>query len=80
MANSKTVPGMTENGHLFFEPIFGAELKIEVPAKKNVWRGFWKNLNNQKRFIESIAPKFNISDLGDWYNVTGRQIAKEGSR
>ena len=33
---------------------------------------FWKDKNNQLKFMEYASQKLNIKDLSEWYNVTKR--------
>ena len=37
---------------------------------KNIPNGYWKDLNNQRKFLEQVAIEVGIKNLDDWYNVS----------
>ncbi len=56
------------------------ELNLKIPAK-SVYashRGYWKDINNQRAFLESLATKLRICDHKDWYLVSSSQVAQHG--
>jgi hypothetical protein len=42
--------------------------------------GYWKNKENQKQFLDWLAPQLQIRTWEDWYSVTGGTIAQHGGR
>jgi len=44
----------------------------QVPAN------FWKDMNNQRSFFESLAKKLNIKGQEDWYRVSFQDISENG--
>jgi hypothetical protein len=45
------------------------------PVKQAV--GYWKDKENQKKFFDQLATKWNIQKLEDWNNVTTPMVLKE---
>jgi hypothetical protein len=43
-------------------------------------RGFWKDKENQKKFFDRLAIKWNIQKPEDWRKVTYDTVLKEGGR
>jgi hypothetical protein len=41
-------------------------------------KGFWKDVKNQRAFVEELASKLGITQLDDWYKVTTRQFVQHG--
>jgi len=39
---------------------------------------YWREIPTQRKFMEEIAKKLNISKQTDWYRVTGNEVAKLG--
>ncbi len=39
----------------------------------------WQNISNQRRFMDSIAKKLNITDMEGWYKVTRKILQKNGA-
>jgi len=54
------------------------ELNLTVPKKKSHPWGYWKNVDNQRNFLNELATKLNIKDLSDWYTVSNTQIISHG--
>jgi hypothetical protein len=52
------------------------QFETNKPPNKN--RGYWQDPINQRAFFDQLAVKFNIQDPKDWYNITRRQVMKEG--
>src|SRR5690242_7701474 len=48
-------------------------LKIVERPKNN-----WKDLSNQKLFLERIAPDLGINKLEDWRNIKVHQVIEKG--
>jgi hypothetical protein len=40
--------------------------------------GYWKAKENQKKFFDQLAIKWNIQKTEDWNKVTNRMVLKEG--
>jgi hypothetical protein len=47
-----------------------------VPKTK--LRGYWKDKENQKKFFDQLAVKWNIQQRDDWKKVTYDMVLKEG--
>jgi hypothetical protein len=47
-----------------------------VPTAKPM--GYWKNKENQKKFLDQLAVKWNIRKPEDWHYVTVEMVLKEG--
>lgn len=45
---------------------------------QNFPKGFWKDTNNHKKFLEYIYKKLNFKSLDDWNNISVRDFSKEG--
>jgi hypothetical protein len=45
---------------------------------KQVSSGFWKDIQNQRKFFLDAQKELNIQSPEDWYKVTTSQIAKLG--
>ena len=41
---------------------------------------YWKDKDNQKKFFDQLAIKWNIQKPEDWYKVTTEMVSKEGGR
>jgi hypothetical protein len=50
----------------------------------NVWmfekvpEGYWKDINNQRTFLNFVAQKYSITHPKDWSNMTAQTLASEG--
>jgi hypothetical protein len=58
-------------------------LQAIYPEHQHVWhnykpRGYWKDLHNQKKFLDSLMLKWNINKPEDWFNITTAMVLKEG--
>jgi hypothetical protein len=40
--------------------------------------GYWKDKENQRKFFDQLAIKWNIQKPEDWNKVTKRMVLKEG--
>jgi hypothetical protein len=49
-------------------------------STKQLPRGYWKDKENQKKFFDQLAIKWNIQKLEDWNKVTYDIVLKEGGR
>jgi len=56
------------------------ELKIIVPDKPKyaTHYGYWKEISNQRNFLNSISKKFNIENIEDWKFVSTELVKKMG--
>jgi hypothetical protein len=43
-------------------------------------RGHWKDKENQKKFFDQLAIKWNIQKPDDWHKVSKEMVVKEGGR
>jgi hypothetical protein len=41
-------------------------------------QGYWKDKENQKKFFDQLAIKWNIQKLEDWNKMTYDMVEKEG--
>jgi hypothetical protein len=41
-------------------------------------RGYWNHMQNQKKFFDELAIKWNIQKTDDWNKVTLGMVEKEG--
>eukprot|EP01118_Nematostelium_gracile_P005550 TRINITY_DN1762_c0_g1_i3.p1 TRINITY_DN1762_c0_g1~~TRINITY_DN1762_c0_g1_i3.p1 ORF type:complete len:436 (-),score=89.52 TRINITY_DN1762_c0_g1_i3:23-1330(-) len=41
-------------------------------------KGFWDDLNIQRRVMDDLTHKLNITTMQDWYHVTAAQIREKG--
>jgi hypothetical protein len=41
-----------------------------LPWKFNCPRNFWKDANNQRKFMDWAAKELKLKEMDDWYNVT----------
>ena len=46
--------------------------KFQVP------KGYWDDVNVQRKFLEEISSKLKINSLEDWYSVTNKDISRLG--
>eukprot|EP01027_Heterolobosea_sp_BB2_P018918 GEZU01026579.1.p1 GENE.GEZU01026579.1~~GEZU01026579.1.p1 ORF type:complete len:601 (+),score=135.41 GEZU01026579.1:14-1816(+) len=46
--------------------------KLEVP------RSFWKNINNQRLFMDKVAVDMQVKNFEDWYSVSVKEIIARG--
>ena len=44
--------------------------------KSGVPQGFWKDMENRRKYFEWLAPKLNVSQPSDWYQVNSSKIAQ----
>jgi len=49
----------------------------EHSKPRRIPRGYWKDLKNQRIFVDNIAQQFNITDKSGWYKVTTNQFRKQ---
>ncbi len=54
------------------------ELNLDAPKKVVSPRGHWKNISNQRQFLDHFAERHGIHGAEDWYRVTLRQLYTEG--
>jgi hypothetical protein len=38
--------------------------------EETIPRSFWNSIENQKEFMDKIAPELNVKKLSDWYKVS----------
>ena len=41
---------------------------------------FWKNVNNQKIWLQNLGEKLNIKELSEWQNYSSKTIIENGGR
>ncbi len=41
-------------------------------------RGYWKNISNQRAFMDALAKKLNIKYQEEWYDLTHGIMKKHG--
>ncbi len=47
--------------------------------KKRDWKkGYWKNISNQRDFLNELAKKLNITEASGWYTVTKEVLRQHG--
>jgi hypothetical protein len=63
---------------LIFQKALQAVYPDYVPASKP--RGYWKDKENQKKFFDQLAVKWNIQNKDDWNQATGGIVVQEGGR
>jgi hypothetical protein len=54
------------------------EHKWRVPHRHYKPHGYWKDVDNQRKFLDQLASKLNIQRPEDWYSVPSATIFKEG--
>ncbi len=77
--------------HLIFLLVLSAcfELNFSTSQKKRVPLGYWKDISNQRKFLESVATELNIlafsflyeaniKEPRDWYFVSIKHIVERG--
>jgi hypothetical protein len=52
--------------------------KIEGHKRRQVSRGFWSDLSNQRAFMLHVAQQLKITDFEGWYGVTTSHIRQAG--
>jgi hypothetical protein len=40
-------------------------------------RGFWADIKNQRRFLQSVGKKIGVMSMEDWYRVELKSIATQ---
>jgi hypothetical protein len=60
-------------------------LKLAYPAHEwQEWKfkkassHYWDSLENQKKFVEWLQPRLNITRLDQWYSITAEPVHKNG--
>lgn len=43
-------------------------------------RGFWVDIENQKKFLQHISTKFSIQEPSDWGKIGWKEIASNGGK
>ncbi len=56
--------------------IFGA--KTEDLLKLADKSGKWESITNQRAFMDDLAKKLNITNIEEWYNITGKIMRQYG--
>jgi hypothetical protein len=41
-------------------------------------RNYWNDVNNQRSFLERIAPQLNVSTLEDWHSIKTKDVIRLG--
>ena len=62
-------------------------VKTLYPDKKwEEWRfihaskGFWDDVNNQKKFLDTVSKKLNIFSSEDWYQIKAKDLIELGGK
>eukprot|EP01114_Cavostelium_apophysatum_P015052 TRINITY_DN4029_c1_g1_i1.p1 TRINITY_DN4029_c1_g1~~TRINITY_DN4029_c1_g1_i1.p1 ORF type:complete len:534 (-),score=127.16 TRINITY_DN4029_c1_g1_i1:1284-2885(-) len=65
--------------HVWFRPPAPSFFvrNASLNAKKH---GFWKDLSNQREFMDQLAKKLNVQKWEDWYKVTYSDIVDNGGK
>jgi hypothetical protein len=45
---------------------------------RQVDRGYWKNVDNQRSFLDKLASKLNITNTTDWNKFSVDELARHG--
>ncbi len=40
--------------------------------------GYWRNLQNQRAFLDNLASSWNITKPEDWYKVNANSVIQKG--
>ncbi len=54
------------------------ELKVQITPRRKFPSGYWKKIDNQRTFLETLAPKLSVNKRSDWYNISVDRILKSG--
>ena len=51
-----------------------------VPQVRNEYKpvGYWKDLKNQRSFLDDVAKRLNLQTTEDWYTVSCSTVVKMG--
>jgi hypothetical protein len=57
-------------------------LQSIYPEHKSIWEakrphGYWKDIGNQRAFLERIAKKYDVQKPEDWYKIQAKGLLKE---
>lgn len=44
----------------------------------NIPHGFWKDVSNQRLFLQTLGEKLGYKHWSDWYNITAAEISAHG--
>src|SRR5438270_339918 len=56
------------------------KFKLLAQESKINYLGFWEDIYNQRRFLESLTHIYHIEEHQDWYNITlGDVYQRRGS-
>jgi hypothetical protein len=63
-----------------FQAIYPYHQWLAWKFGQNVHTGFWDKIDNQRDFLNWLGGKLQFKHMDDWYNVTWKQIKKNGGR
>jgi hypothetical protein len=49
-----------------------------VTSSKNKSHRYWQDIQNQRKFFDSIAQKYEVYKPEDWQRITAGNVLKEG--
>lgn len=49
----------------------------KVPKQARA-HGYWKSLNNQRQFLDSLFIALDLKEHNDWYHITVEDVKKNG--
>ncbi len=50
------------------------KVKVKKVCTNTVRKGHWKDIQNQRLFMDKISKELNFNDLNDWYSITVRKL------
>jgi len=50
----------------------------DIHKFKQISRGYWDDIANQKKFMDGLAKKLTITESDGWYTVMGKTIQDHG--
>jgi hypothetical protein len=58
-------------------------LRVLYPEHQQAWKdykpsGYWRDIANQRAFLDQLARKLNVQKPEDWYNVMVKQVIQNG--
>jgi hypothetical protein len=46
--------------------------------KKHVERNYWKDMKNQRNFLDQLGVKLGLTNLDGWYSVQATKVIENG--
>ncbi len=54
--------------------------RLHVPIEgKRYPRNHWKSISNQRKFLDELAKKLNITNINGWYTITKTVLLRHGA-